>query len=982
MSSRAASVARFGSRFVLDAIAWAIAIWLALWFRYEFAVPAAALAPAAILILVTLFGQLVFGFVFELYRGRFSFGSIEEVEALTFAVASTAVILGVPVLLFGSGSGIPRSIFLIATPLALLLMFSIRFIKRLLVDQRMKPKVAAVPTLVYGAGALGSALVRQMVSDPASRYRPVGLLDDDPAKRNIQVRDVRVLGTFDALPRIVARTRARLLVVAVPRADSALLRRVQDAAIELDLAVKIVPPLSDILSGSLGTTPLRDMSIEDLVGRRPVDTDVASIAGYLTGRRVLVTGAGGSIGCELCTQIAAFAPAELVMLDRDETGLQHSQLGTSGHGLLDTDEVVLCDIRDPAALAEVFAQRKPEVVFHAAALKHLPMLEQYPDEAWKTNVLGTLNVLHAARAAGVGTFINISTDKAANPTSVLGRSKRVAERLTAWAAQDTGERYLSVRFGNVMGSRGSMLPTFEALIAAGKPLTVTHPDATRYFMTIPEACQLVIQAGAIGRPGEVLILDMGEPVHILEVAKRMIAMSGTHVDIVFTGLRDGEKLHEELIGSHEDVDRPFHPMISHTRADPLHPATLDRSAWMPHATAARRTGDGAAVRPEGPAPVNARVYLSPPDIGPREEEAVVRALRSGWVAPLGPEVDAFEHELAQRVGVAHAVALSSGTAALHLGLLALGTGPGDVVVTSTMTFVATANAITYTGAEPYFVDADPRTGNMSPELLRDALTALRRAGEPIAAVVPVDLLGKAVDYTAILAIADEFDVPVLADAAESLGATHRGRAAGSFGRASVVSFNGNKIMTTSGGGMLLTDDERIASRARYLATQARQPVVHYEHTDVGYNYRLSNLLAALGRAQLSRLDDMIARRRDVRSSYKEVFARVPGVEVFGGEDDAEDSAWLTSIVVDPDVAGWSAADLTAHLAQDDIESRPLWKPMHLQPLFAGARGHLTGAAEGLFTRGVTLPSGSALTSGQRARVLERITSFLGAGVRT
>jgi len=374
--------------------------------------------------------------------------------------------------------------------------------------------------------------------------------------------------------------------------------------------------------------------------------------------------------------------------------------------------------------------------------------------------------------------------------------------------------------------------------------------------------------------------------------------------------------------------------------------------------------------------VTDRIYMSSPDVGQLEEEAVVRALRSGWVAPLGPEVDAFERELAERVGVAHGVALSSGTAALHLGLLTLGVKPGDVVVTSTMTFAATANAIVYTGAEPYFIDCDPATGNMSPELLREALRSLRAAGEPVAAVVPVDLLCKAVDYTCILAIAEEFDVPVLADAAESLGATHAGRAAGSFGRASAVSFNGNKIMTTSGGGMLLTDDADFAAHVRYLATQARQPVVHYEHTDIGFNYRMSNLLAALGRAQLSRLDEMIARRRALREQYKAMFEPIAGVDVFGSQDDASDNVWLTSILVQSAETGWTTADLSAHLREDNIESRPVWKPMHLQPVFTGARGRITGAAEQLFRDGLTLPSGSGLRSDQVDWVMERIGRFL------
>ncbi|AWB90147.1 DegT/DnrJ/EryC1/StrS family aminotransferase [Salinibacterium hongtaonis] len=372
-----------------------------------------------------------------------------------------------------------------------------------------------------------------------------------------------------------------------------------------------------------------------------------------------------------------------------------------------------------------------------------------------------------------------------------------------------------------------------------------------------------------------------------------------------------------------------------------------------------------------------RIYMSSPDVGELEEQYVVAAMRSGWIAPLGPDVDAFESELAARVGVEHAVALSSGTAALHLGLLGLGVKPGDVVLTSSMTFAATANAIVYTGAQPFFIDCELSTGNMDPELLRQALQQLAARGERAAAIVPVDLLGKAVNYTEILAIAAEFGVPVLSDAAESLGASHDGRAAGSFGRASIVSFNGNKIMTTSGGGMLLTNDADLASHTRYLATQARQPVTHYEHIDIGYNYRMSNLLAALGRAQLTRLDEMIARRKIVREHYRLLFGDVNGVELFGGDNDSDDNFWLSSIVIDSSVTGWSSADLASALLEDSIESRPLWKPMHLQPVFAGAPSVVNGSSQSLFETGLTLPSGSALSVSEIDRVLRRISQFLG-----
>ena len=372
-----------------------------------------------------------------------------------------------------------------------------------------------------------------------------------------------------------------------------------------------------------------------------------------------------------------------------------------------------------------------------------------------------------------------------------------------------------------------------------------------------------------------------------------------------------------------------------------------------------------------------RIYMSSPDVGELEEQAVLNAMRGGWIAPLGPDVDGFEHEVAARVGVDHGVALSSGTAALHVALVAWGVGPGDVVPTSTMTFAATANAIAYTGATPYFVDCDPETGNMDPGLLGEVLDQLQAEGARVPVVVPVDLLGKAVDYTSILELADAHGSRVLSDAAESLGATHAGHAAGSFGDASVVSFNGNKIMTTSGGGMLLTDDKDLAARVRYLSTQARQPVTHYEHTEIGYNYRLSNLLAALGRAQLSRLDDMIARRRAVRDRYRAFFADVDGVELFGATHDAGDNCWLTSILIDQSTTGYSTAEMSRVLAEDQIESRPLWKPMHLQPVFEGARQRTTGASESLFRRGLTLPSGSALSEAEMDRVLAALSIVTG-----
>lgn len=375
-----------------------------------------------------------------------------------------------------------------------------------------------------------------------------------------------------------------------------------------------------------------------------------------------------------------------------------------------------------------------------------------------------------------------------------------------------------------------------------------------------------------------------------------------------------------------------------------------------------------------------RIFLSKADIGELEEAYVLRAMQSGWVTSLGPDVDAFEQEVAHRVGVAGALALSSGTAALHLALLSLGAGPGTVVLLPTVTFVASANAVAYTGAEPVFVDCLVDDGNLDCDLLKDAVHALRNEGASIAAVMTVDLLGRCIDYEEIVDFLSAQEIPLLEDSAEAFGATYAGAQAGSFGTAAVLSFNGNKIMTTSGGGMLLSNDLGLLERCRHLATQAREPVPYYQHVEIGYNYRMSNILAAMGRAQLTRLPEMMSKRRIIRDRYAAGLGDVTGLRMLahgGVRDDSSDNCWLTSIVLDPSEVTLSADSLIKALDADDIEARHLWKPMHLQPVFSHSRTFDTGSAEELFNTCVTLPSGSALTDDDIGRVVSGVRSALG-----
>jgi dTDP-4-amino-4,6-dideoxygalactose transaminase len=367
-----------------------------------------------------------------------------------------------------------------------------------------------------------------------------------------------------------------------------------------------------------------------------------------------------------------------------------------------------------------------------------------------------------------------------------------------------------------------------------------------------------------------------------------------------------------------------------------------------------------------------RIFLSPPEVGPEERQMILDAFDSNWIAPLGPDVDAFEAEFAEFVGVGHAVALSSGTAALHLALLLEGVGPGDEVLVPSFTFIATASPVCYVGAEPVFVDCAASTWTIDPDLVAAELEERARGGRLPKAVVTVDLYGQSADYDRLQASCLEYGVPLIEDAAEALGGTYRGRQTGSFGTTGIFSFNGNKIITTSGGGMMVTESAEVAERARYLATQARDPFPHYEHTVIGYNYRLSNLLAALGRAQLRGLASRVARRRRINHAYREALADLPGVEFMPVADYGEPNYWLTCITIDPELFGVDREDVRLALEEADIESRPTWKPLHLQPVFAGSRTVGGSVSAGIFERGLCLPSGSAMTSSEISSVTELV----------
>lgn len=562
-----------------DASAWLAAFAFVFLFRYDFTLADDQLSLVLSYTGVAIGAQAVLGYLLQFYRGRRRVGTFGEVTSLVMLVWTVSLAVGLAFIL--AFNQFPRGVAVFVPPFAFGMMAAGRWVYRAYARQELRANTSSsVAAVVYGAGDAGTQVARLIDTADQPPYRLVGFVDDDPSKQFLRIRGYRVMGRGADVVEVAEQQGAEVVILAISAASGPLIQNLNDRCRAAGLKLVVVPPVRDMIGGRVALGSLREFDVADLLGRRQVETDLSEVAGYLNGKTVLITGAGGSIGSELARQVSKLGPAKLLCLDRDESGLHTVQLSLYGHGLLDTDDMVLCDIRDLDALRRVFHHHRPDVVFHAAALKHLPMLEQYPDEGWKTNVLGTLNVLTCAEEAHVDHFVNISTDKAADATAVLGQTKRLAERLTADFAERTDRPYLSVRFGNVLGSRGSVLHSFRAQIERGGPVTVTHPDVTRYFMTIPEACQLVLQAGAIGRPGDVLVLDMGEPVRIVDVARRLIEQSGRAVEVVFTGLRHGEKLHEVLTSDTEAGEPSEHPLITQVSVPPISPSeVVQADSW-------------------------------------------------------------------------------------------------------------------------------------------------------------------------------------------------------------------------------------------------------------------------------------------------------------------------------------------------------------------------------------------------------------------
>jgi FlaA1/EpsC-like NDP-sugar epimerase/dTDP-4-amino-4,6-dideoxygalactose transaminase len=967
--------------------------------------------------------QLLFNHLVGLYGPVWRYASVEEALRVVGAVAGGLLVSVFELAWYADLRG-TRLPLLSAPPIAALLMLlgcgGLRFQARLFALERERNSKNRLRTLIIGAGDSGAGLARELTQRRSTDSMPVGFVDDDRQLFRRSVRGLPVFGPIDDLEEVCRDERIDRIMIALPDASRERLRDVVTQSLRTDAQVKV---LSDA-SGPHGeplVNNLRNLDPADLLRREPALIDSEGIAAYLHGATVLVTGAGGSIGSEISRQVASYEPRRLLLLDRDES-LLFEAMSTMPAG-----EPLLVDIRDEARLHEVFERHRPDVVFHAAAFKHVPILETHAAEAVETNLLATWTLAQISAKYGCR-FVYISTDKAAAPHSVLGATKRAAEQVVLAVGRENALAFSALRFGNVLGSRGSVVPTFFRQILEGGPVTVTDPRMTRYFMTIPEAVRLVLQTGAIAEERKVFLLNMGEPVRIVELARQMIRMSGLRpdrdIEIKFVGMRPGEKLCEQLYDDTETIAPTWHPSIlgvtSHVVAENdffgalelmrdrcagaensdvlelldellrecgvtcnlagqgrTHSDDDDRDLGSepPHVTDLTETSTDRKriVLPTRPALLGGTPAFAAglPFARPTRPSLgrVMRRLRSSYEAGIltnGPLVAELEERAAERLAVRHVVAVSSCTSGLMLAVQALTEGRSGPVVLPSFTFSATAHAVMWNARLPRFADCIRETMQI------DAVHAAALL-DGASALIATHVFGAPCDPSGIVRLARAHDVPVLFDAAHAFGARAGVDAVGGFGAAEVFSMTPTKVLVAGEGGLVATNDAALAEVLR-MGRNYGDPG-DYDTKFAGLNARMSEFHAATALQSLELLDDALHRRNAIAQLYRGNLHDVPGVG-FQHVPQADFSSYKDFVItIDPRAFGVTRDVLVLALAAEGIDTRSYFDPpVHRQRAYRHVTHDDLSDTEDVSSRILALPMFTDLRDEEVERVADVIAA--------
>ncbi len=963
--------------------------------------------------------QLVCNELAGLYGPVWRYASVEEATRVVAAVAAGTLASALTLWAVSSVRNVTLPL-LSAPPTAALLMLvglgGLRFQARLFALERQQSRANRMRTLIVGATDEGAAVARELEQRPALNATAVGFVDDDVTLTGRSVRALPVLGTTESLVQICAEQNIDRIVIALPHASRDQLRDVVAQSLRTDAQVKI---LGDVLvpEGQPLLDSLRNLDPADLLGREPELVDSEAIGAYLENATVLVTGAGGSIGSEIAQQVLTYGPRHVLLLDRDESLL----FETMSTIVDERAQPLLADIRDDVRMGDIFDAYRPDVVFHAAAHKHVPILEAHPTEAVETNLLATWMLAQMAAKYGCR-FIQISTDKAAAPCSVMGATKRAAEQVVLAVGRQGDLPFSAVRFGNVLNSRGSVVPTFFRQILEGGPITVTDPEMTRYFMTIPEAVRLVLQAGAMADERKLFLLDMGEPVKIVDLARQMVRMSGLRpgrdIEIKIVGARPGERLHEQLYDETETLSPTWHRAIrAVSSAVAVKPESLFsaletlrvRSMDASNAEVRSLLGDLLAVcgvtysgaRRSVPSSHGRNGRRSVPEIDLTALERPTRtfalpALLGGEPAfehlpfarptrpPLddvtklfepsydagmltnGPLVAKLEERLAERLGVNEVVAVNTCTSGLMLVLRAVVDGRSGPVVLPSFTFSASAHVVAWNGRAPEFVECMPDT-------LQVDIAHAANSIDGASAVLATHVFGAPCNPEGVVAVARARGIPVVFDAAHAMGAQRAGTPVGGFGAAEVFSLTPTKPLVAGEGGIVATNDPTIADAVR-VGRDYGNPG-DYDTRFAGLSARMSEFHAATALLSLDMLDETLARRNEIARRYQRALAGIPGIRFQAVDPDDFSTYKDFVILVESGEFGVTRDLLSVALRWDGIDTRNYFDPpVHRQRSYAHVdRMHLP-VTDDVARRVIALPMFTALQDAEIDRIADVIGS--------